>query len=119
MQYGIDTIDTIQFDTEIHPETFLKMSKKIPRLKVYGRGGTDFNCVFNYAQKESPIYDGVIIFTDGYASVPDDKWLRNNYRNTRYIFCLNEETAFNHFKSNKGFAKFGKASYVPKMENGK
>lgn len=118
-KYGIDSLDTIQFDTEIHPETFSELHKKAPELKVYGRGGTDFNCVFTYAQKTNPTYDGVIIFTDGYASVPDNSHLRTNYRRTKYIWCLNDEGAYKNFIRTDSFLKFGKASFVPKREKSK
>jgi len=66
-KYGIETIDTIQFDTTIKElETFKKAAKEI---KITGRGGTDFQPVFDYI-REHRQYDGLIILTDGYAPAP-------------------------------------------------
>lgn len=66
-KYGIENIDTIQFDTEVKmPVKFEKAQKEI---KILGRGGTSFQPVFNYAA-EHPEYDGLIIFTDGGAPKP-------------------------------------------------
>ncbi|OOX97335.1 hypothetical protein BOP98_08660 [Campylobacter coli] len=64
-KYGIERLDVLQFDTEIKGEmTTLKKAQKI--VKVQGRGGTNFEPVIQYyeAHKE---YDGLIIFSDGYA----------------------------------------------------
>ena len=64
---GHAEITYIMFDTEItHVEKNFKKAKS--NFKVYGRGGTDFQEVVDYADKEN--VDGVIIFTDGYASEP-------------------------------------------------
>ena len=66
-KYGIETIDTIQFDTELKElETFKKATKEI---KVTGRGGTSFQPIFDYI-REHRQYDGLIILTDGYAPAP-------------------------------------------------
>jgi hypothetical protein len=57
----------VMFDTEIKfVETKLKKAKKT--FKAYGRGGTDFNEVLQYADEIK--CDGIVIFTDGLASVP-------------------------------------------------
>lgn len=116
-KYGIDTIDTIQFDCEISEESLQKLSKRIDHYDVHGRGGTDFNCVFRYVQSEGHFYDGVIIVTDGFAEVPNTKWLKTNYKNTKYLWCLNNEYRWNKFsKSNDAekFRKFGGITYVDK-----
>jgi hypothetical protein len=60
-------ITYMMFDTEVkHTEKDFKRAKK--NFKAYGRGGTDFQCVVDYAN-ESDV-DGVVIFTDGFASEP-------------------------------------------------
>lgn len=67
-KYGIKDIDVIQFDYNITaPVMNLKKNKK--SIKVTGRGGTSFQPPIDYytAHKE---YDGLIIFTDGYAAMP-------------------------------------------------
>ncbi len=60
-------VDFVQFDTIIHgePEPF---SKKAREIKVKGRGGTCFNPVISMVDELK--YDGLIVFTDGYAPFP-------------------------------------------------
>ena len=118
-KYGINEINCIQFDTKIYPESLMKLEKKMDVFKIKGRGGTDFNDVFEYCQVTHPIYDGVIILTDGYASVPNQKYLTNNYKHIKYIWCLNNEQTWRHFKDDQEFAKFGKCTFVDKKYNEK
>lgn len=66
-KYGIEKIDVAQFDCSITNVTsFEKVEKKID---IRGRGGTDFQPVVDYAATNQ--YDGLIIFTDGYAPEPN------------------------------------------------
>lgn len=65
--YGVEFIQVIAFDTEIKQEIALKKARK--NIKVLGRGGTDFQCAIDYYESH-PEYQGMIIFTDGYADVP-------------------------------------------------
>ena len=67
-KYGIESIDTVQFDTQLGEIVPLKKAK--PEIKVKGRGGTDFQPVFDFFRESKVHYDGIIIFTDGYAPVP-------------------------------------------------
>ena len=116
-KYGIARIDVIQFDTQIYSKSLVELSKAPKEFNITGRGGTDFNEVFEYSQEKNPTYDGVIIFTDGYASVPNTKWLSNNYKHTKYLWCLNDESNYKHMKNNNsGFEKFGKITYVEKRD---
>ena len=59
--------DFIQFDCQINgkPEKF---SKKAAKIDIKGRGGTNFGPVIQLADNEG--YDGLVIFTDGYAPFP-------------------------------------------------
>lgn len=66
-KYGIEQLDIMQFDTQIKSVSSIK--KKELKFDIKGRGGTDFQIVFDYAL-EHPEYDGIIIFTDGYANRP-------------------------------------------------
>ena len=61
-------VDVIQFDYNLQgePEPFRKKSKDI---NIIGRGGTNFEPVIRLADEMK--YDGLIIFTDGYAPFPD------------------------------------------------
>lgn len=67
-KYGMDQIDVIQFDTSL--SEVQKMTKKQLEVKVLGFGGTSFQPLFNYLG-EHPDYNGVIIFTDGDAPIPN------------------------------------------------
>jgi hypothetical protein len=111
--YAVERLDVIQFDTQIYPESLVKLSKRPEHFKVKGRGGTDFNDVFNYVQNESKEhYDGFLILTDGYASVPHAKYLSKNFGHTRYMWVLNSESTWKSFKEQKDFLKFGKCTYI-------
>jgi len=60
-------VDFIQFDTKIYgkPEPYAKRSS---RIAIKGRGGTCFTPVIHLADEQK--YDGLVIFTDGYAPFP-------------------------------------------------
>ncbi|MBQ3657875.1 MAG: hypothetical protein II956_13720 [Bacteroidales bacterium] len=67
-KYGIESIDTVQFDTELKDIVPLKKAKS--EIKITGRGGTDFQPVFDFFRSSKSHYDGIIFFTDGYAGEP-------------------------------------------------
>ena len=70
-KFGITTLDVVQFDADIQGEP-MRLDKAFnadTSIKVLGRGGTNFQVVFDYI-KEHKQYDGLIIFTDGYAPEP-------------------------------------------------
>ena len=64
---SIKHIDVFQFDTELKGEKPLPF-KKSGSIKISGRGGTDFQPIFEYAKKNQNQYDGLIIFSDGFAA---------------------------------------------------
>lgn len=66
-KYGIENIDVIQFDTELKNVEHFEKAKK--EIHVLGRGGTSFQPIFDYIAVH-PEYDGLLIFTDGYAPKP-------------------------------------------------
>ena len=68
-RYGVERVDVVQFDTELKSEKPVPMKKARNEIKIVGRGGTDFQCVADFycAHRE---YDGLVLFTDGYASKP-------------------------------------------------
>ena len=68
-KYGIESIDTVQFDTQLGEIFPLKKAKT--DIKIKGRGGTDFQPVFDYFRESKSHYDGIIIFTDGCAPEPE------------------------------------------------
>lgn len=111
--YSVETLDVVQFDYDLYADSLVQLSKRPNKFNIKGRGGTDFNGVFEYVQKTSKKhYDGVMILTDGYASVPDNRYLNNNFGHTKYLWVLNSESTWKHFKDNEGFAKFGKCTYI-------
>ena len=60
--------DFIQFDTKIYGEP-KPFTKKAGKIDIVGRGGTYFHPVIELADERK--YDGLVIFTDGYAPFPD------------------------------------------------
>lgn len=77
-------IEYVLFDTEIKLVE-KKMKKAKDKFKIKGRGGTDFEMMCRYADKNKA--DGMIIFTDGYAAAPNPPksckvlWLLTNKQN--------------------------------------
>jgi predicted metal-dependent peptidase len=61
-------VDFIQFDTILHDEP-KPFSKKKLNIDIVGRGGTCFHPIIELADEKK--YDGLIVFTDGYAPFPD------------------------------------------------
>ena len=68
-RYGIMSIDYFEFDAQIQKSTAKKLSKSQKAFTVSGRGGTNFQIIFDFLEKEQS-YDGVIIYTDGFAPTP-------------------------------------------------
>jgi predicted metal-dependent peptidase len=87
-RYGIESLDVQQFDCELKGSP-IPMRKASKEFTVQGRGGTCFQPLVDCFSSKLKIYDGLIIFTDGYADVPDIKphiarkvlWICNNKRN--------------------------------------
>lgn len=65
--YGVESVHVIAFDSELKQEFDIKKAAK--SVQVVGRGGTDFQCAVDYYESHSE-YQGMIVFTDGYADVP-------------------------------------------------
>lgn len=62
---GFPEIDVLMFDADIHlPVVKLKNAKD--SVKIVGRGGTDFDPIIKFFENNRQ-YDGLIMFTDGYA----------------------------------------------------
>ncbi|NNE90909.1 MAG: hypothetical protein HKN23_04620 [Verrucomicrobiales bacterium] len=87
-KYGIEGIDVIWFDTEIRSAEPLRLRKAARTVSVEGRGGTDFQPVFDLLdQKPNRAYDGLILFTDGIAPPPQ----RGKNSRTRVVWLFNHE----------------------------
>jgi predicted metal-dependent peptidase len=98
-KYGIKQISVIQFDTEIKGEA-LVFKKAKREIKICGRGGTSFQPTIDYFSANYKCYDGLIIFTDGYAETPVTSpkishktlWITNNKENyERHKTWMNEK----------------------------
>ncbi len=63
-------IDVVECDAQI--QNFYRYKGKYPE-NVKGRGGTDFDPVFDFINKSKINYDGCIYLTDGYALQPKIK----------------------------------------------
>ena len=64
----IKEIDMFFFDTELKSKEPIKTKvNNMHKIDVIGRGGTNFECIFEYLKKNQNKYDGILIFTDGYA----------------------------------------------------
>ncbi len=72
----------IQADMEVQEVTYIedidKLEEYIARLKLKGKGGTDFRPVFEYvnellAQQKFRKLKGLLYFTDGYGAFPKQK----------------------------------------------
>ncbi len=66
-KYGVEAIDVVQFDVGLREVVTFK--KRPLKVEVCGRGGTSFQEVFDYLKQHGD-YDGLLIFTDGYAPAP-------------------------------------------------
>ncbi len=86
--YGVTTIDVIQFDTEIQGRVMtLKRARQV--IDIQGRGGTNFSPVIDYIDAHRG-YDGLIVFTDGYAPVPRQPVNRR----TRILWLFTNEASY-------------------------
>lgn len=88
-KYGIESIDVINFDCELQGEP-VSFKNRQTSFNISGRGGTEFQAVFDYA-KDHPEYDGVIIFTDGYADHPKKK----PGTKAKFVWILRSEAEYN------------------------
>ncbi|MCI7437038.1 MAG: VWA-like domain-containing protein [Spirochaetia bacterium] len=91
-KYGIESIDVLNFDCELQGEP-VSFKKRQTTFNISGRGGTDFQPVFDYA-KDHPEYDGIIILTDGYANHPQKK----SGTKAKFVWVLPSEAEYNEHK---------------------
>lgn len=88
--YGVPAIDVIQFDAKITADamTFRRAQREV---QLTGRGGTNFGPVLAYLDEHRD-YDGLIIYTDGYAPCPAPP----QNRRTRILWLFVSEA---HYRS--------------------
>jgi hypothetical protein len=87
-RYGVASLELAQFDAALKGEPE-PMQKARRTIQVTGRGGTDFQPLFDYFGERAKNYDGLILFTDGFAPIPrvsralarKTLWICNNKAN--------------------------------------
>lgn len=105
-KYGINSIDVIQFDSEVK-EKVLKLKKVQESVKIIGRGGTDFQPPIDYYCK-NPNYDGLIVFTDGCASVPKISSRK------KILWILTDQRAYDNSRDWIEKLPSNRAAWIPK-----
>jgi len=103
-KYGISQIDVIQFDTQIQGKP-LTLKRARHELIALGGGGTNFAPVIEYIDQHRH-YDGLIIFTDGYAPIPPTP----KNRQTRILWLFNNKS--NYQQIHKGLRAIGRAVFL-------
>lgn len=102
---GIKNIEIFQFDTELKTQKPLPFKKRT-QIMIKGRGGTSFQALFDYAIKHQKNYDGLIIFTDGFAPKPE---IHHSFT-TKVLWVLNSKESYN--KVNEVLCKTGFVSVL-------
>lgn len=74
-RYGMAQIDVCQFDAVMHD--IVPMEHACLEITVSGRGGTNFQPLFDYIEVSHHDYDGLLVLTDGMAPEPVVKANRN------------------------------------------
>ncbi len=105
--YGVEAIHMLTFDTEIKQELELKKAAK--SIRITGRGRTDFQCAIDYYESH-PEYQGLIIFTDGYASVPIPKL------NKQILWILTGKHEYDHAVKWIKRLRFNRATWLPSVK---
>lgn len=103
-KYGIESIDVIQFDTAIRGKA-VNIKKAQSSLAVIGRGGTNFDPVMTYIDVHKD-YDGLVIFTDGYAAIPTPP----KNKMTKILWLFNDESSYNATYAQ--LKHLGKAAFI-------
>ena len=89
---GISEIDVIQFDANVKKEvvSLREYHKRFQNgFKVTGRGGTNFQPIFDYL-KQNNKYDGLVIMTEGYAPKPSIDF----YIRAKVLWVLEDEECY-------------------------
>lgn len=108
--YGVELINVISFDTEIKQQMELK--KTVKSIKIIGRGGTNFQCAIDYYESQ-PEYQGMIIFTDGFAEVPKVKL------NKDILWILTGKYEYDIASNWIKKLKRNKATWIPSVKSAK
>lgn len=106
-KYGVERVDVIQFDSEVKNQvlTLDKAAQNYSSFTRLGDGGTSFQAVLDYHHQHKG-YDGLIIFTDGYAPVPDP------YRLTRSKLLWVFDTEENYNDNKDDLSPIGRTCFI-------
>ncbi len=74
-----------------------KKELKNENLKINTTGGTDFNCIVDYAVKNN--IKKCLVITDGFSSIDDERVAKSISKNINYIVGYTEETHGDGFNS--------------------
>ena len=107
--YGVEAINVIAFDTEIKQEFELRKAAK--NIQITGRGGTDFQCAIDYYEAH-PEFQGMIIFTDGYAEVPKIRKAK------QLLWILTGKNEYDNAKKWIQDLRMSKATWIPSVKKG-
>ena len=106
--YGVEVIHVLAFDTEIKQELELKKAAK--SIRIIGRGGTDFQCTIDYYEAH-PEFQGMIIFTDGYADVPKIRKAK------QLLWILTGKNEYDNAIKWIRNLRFNKATWIPSLKS--
>ena len=106
--YGVEAINVITFDWELQQEFELKKAAK--NIKITGRGGTNFQCAVDYYESH-PEFQGMIIFTDGYAQVPKIKKAK------QLLWILTGKNEYDHAISWIKNLRLSRATWIPSLKS--
>ena len=90
-------IDIVQFDCGICGKIEEDVTKKT-KFDIKGRGGTNFDCIVDLCEENPGKWDGVIVFTDTYASSPKPSKSQKNW-----LWCADNFTNYEAAKSSGTF----------------
>lgn len=103
-RHGVAQLDCMQFDCklgEIKP-----MQRTSTEIEIIGRGGTDYQLVFDYISSHENHYDGLMILTDGQAPVP--KVPQRNITKVLWVCCDKQAYEASH----TWMETFGRCCYL-------
>lgn len=104
-RHGVESIDVVWFDEKIRNDQPLSLRRARASYDVIGRGGTNFQPVIDFIDDHRH-YDGCILYTDGFAPVPEKP---KNAR-TQLLWLFKDEDTYE--RMNTDLKTLGKAAWV-------
>lgn len=103
-KYGVESVDVIQFDAEMQGEP-MSLKRARHEIEVSGRGGTNLDVPLRYIDEHTN-YDGMIVYTDGYAPKPNPP----TNRRTRILWLFEHQSSYK--ASYPALKHIGKGAYL-------